>query len=142
MEDSITLRRSEQRRVHVLLQLAAGVVSAGQAAELLSLSERQVRRLAAAMASDGPAGLLHGNRGRRPSNAVSEVITARVIELATTTYRGFNQRSALPGAPADARPGADSRRAYHELPPAVPKALTTPSWKPPHPWRTWSGQNL
>ena len=47
MEDSITLRRSEQRRVHVLMQLAGGVVSAGQAAELLSLSERQVRRLAA-----------------------------------------------------------------------------------------------
>jgi hypothetical protein len=41
MEDSITLRRSEQRRVHVLMQLAGGVVSAGQAAELLSLSERQ-----------------------------------------------------------------------------------------------------
>jgi transposase len=92
MEDSITLRRSEQRRVHVLMQLAGGVVSAGQAAELLSLSERQVRRLAAALGSDGPAGLIHGNRGRRPSNAVSAVITARVIELATTTYRGFNQQ--------------------------------------------------
>lgn len=91
MEDSITLRRSEQRRVHVLLQFAAGAVSAGQAAELLSLSERQVRRLAAVMASDGPAGLIHGNRGRRPSNAVQEATATRVIELATTTYRGFNQ---------------------------------------------------
>jgi hypothetical protein len=56
MEDSITLRRSEQRRVHVLMQLAGGVVSTGQAAELLSLSERQVRRLSAALASEGPAG--------------------------------------------------------------------------------------
>ena len=91
MEDSITLRRSEQRRVQVLTQLAGGVVSSGQAAELLSLGERQIRRLAAALDSDGPAGLVHGNRGRRPSNAVSEAITARVIELATTTYRGFNQ---------------------------------------------------
>jgi len=91
MEDSITLRLSEQRRVQVLMQLAGGVISSGQAAELLSLSERQVRRLAAALGSDGPAGLIHGNRGRRPSNAVSEAVTARVIELATTTYRGFNQ---------------------------------------------------
>ena len=91
MEDSITLRLSEQRRVQVLTQLAGGVVSSGQAAELLSLGERQIRRLAAALDSDGPAGLVHGNRGRRPSNAVSEAITARVIELATTTYRGFNQ---------------------------------------------------
>src|SRR5580658_5855350 len=92
MEDSITLRLSEQRRVQVLLQLAGGVISSGQAAELLCLSERQVRRLAAALGSDGPAGLIHGNRGRRPSNAVTEAITARVIELATTTYRGFNQQ--------------------------------------------------
>lgn len=91
MEDSITLRLSEQRRVQVLLQLAGGLISSGQAAELLNLSERQVRRLAAALGSDGPAGLIHGNRGRRPSNAVTEAITARVIELATTTYRGFNQ---------------------------------------------------
>jgi len=91
MEDSITLRRSEQRRVQVLTQLAGGVVSVGQAAELLSLSERQVRRLAAALGSDGPAALIHGNRGRRPSNTLSEAISARVIELATTTYRGFNR---------------------------------------------------
>jgi transposase len=91
MEDSITLRRSEQRRVHVLMQLAGGVVSTGQAAELLSLSERQVRRLAAALGSQGPAGVIHGNRGRRPSNAVDETTATRVVELATTTYRGFNQ---------------------------------------------------
>jgi hypothetical protein len=63
MEDSITLKRSEQRRVQVLMQLAGGVISSGQAAELLSLSERQVRRLAAVLGSDGPAGLIHGNRG-------------------------------------------------------------------------------
>jgi transposase len=73
------------------MQLAGGVISPGQAAVLLNLSERQVRRLAAALGSDGPTGLIHGNRGRRRSNAVSEVVTARVIELATTTYRGFNQ---------------------------------------------------
>jgi hypothetical protein len=48
MEDSITWRRPEQPRVQLLTQLAEGVVSAGQAAELPSLIERQVRRLAAA----------------------------------------------------------------------------------------------
>ena len=33
MEDSITLKRSEPRRVQVLMQLAGGVISSGQAAE-------------------------------------------------------------------------------------------------------------
>jgi len=54
------------------MQLDDGVISSGQAAELLILSERHVRRLATALGSDGPAELIHGNRGRRPSNAVSE----------------------------------------------------------------------
>ena len=36
MGDSITLRLSEQRRVQVLMQLAGGEISSGQAAELLS----------------------------------------------------------------------------------------------------------
>jgi hypothetical protein len=54
MEDSITLKLSEQRRVQVLMQLAGGVISSGQAAELLSLSERQVRRLAAVLGGQKP----------------------------------------------------------------------------------------
>ena len=82
---------AEQRRLIVLNHLNSGAVSLGEAAGLLGLSERQVRRLAAAYQAEGAAGLVHGNRGRRPSNAVDPATVARVVQLATTTYAGFNQ---------------------------------------------------
>ena len=91
MEDRITLSAHEQRRLVVLNHLGSGAVSLAEAAGLLALSERQVRRLAAAYRSDGAAGLVHGNRGRSPSNALDAGLSARVVELATTTYVGFNQ---------------------------------------------------
>ena len=39
---------------------------------------------------DGAAALAHGNRGRRPRNAVSDA-EAAAVELASTTYAGANQ---------------------------------------------------
>ena len=41
-----------------------------QAAELLGVSERLARRMLAAYREQGAAVLAHGNRGRRPHNAV------------------------------------------------------------------------
>ena len=37
-----------------------------QAAEVLGISERQVRRVLAAYRREGAAALVHGNRGRQP----------------------------------------------------------------------------
>jgi len=88
MKDRVAL---EQRRLAVLELLSTGAISAGEAATLLGVSERHVWRLQAAHRLRGAEGLAHGNRGRRPANAVSAEIAARVVELATTTYVGFNQ---------------------------------------------------
>ena len=41
-----------------------------QAAEIMGVSERHTKRLLAAYRKVGPAALAHGNRGRRPHNAV------------------------------------------------------------------------
>ena len=61
-----------------------------QAAELLGISERQVRRILAAYRRDGAAALVHGNRGRKPRNSVPEDVAATTVILASTTYFGFN----------------------------------------------------
>jgi hypothetical protein len=37
--------------------------------------------------------LAHGNWARRPVNAVDVGVARRVVELATTTYQGFNQHA-------------------------------------------------
>ena len=59
-----------------------------QAAELLGMSERQLRRVLAAYRSEGAAALVHGNRGRKPQHSVFEDVA--VVNLASEKYSGFN----------------------------------------------------
>jgi transposase len=46
----------------------------------------------AAYADVGAAALSHGNRGRRPVHALDPELARKVVELATTTYAGFNRQ--------------------------------------------------
>jgi transposase len=71
MKETITLNTQEQKRVMVLNRLLVGQLTAPEAAVLLDLSERQVRRLCAAYRKEGEARLAHGNRGRKPVQAGS-----------------------------------------------------------------------
>jgi transposase len=88
----ITLTTSEQRRLIVLNHLESGALVKAEAARLLDLSVRQLQRMKAAYADSGAAALSHGNRGRRPVHALDPELAHRVVELATTTYAGFNQQ--------------------------------------------------
>ena len=56
----------------------------------MGVSERHTKRLLAAYRRDGPAALSHGNRGRRPHNAVPEAAAAAVVKLAGHHYAGAN----------------------------------------------------
>jgi transposase len=76
-------------RAYVLDHLVAGSLTLDEAARVLGLSTRQVRRLIVRH-TDGSAGLVHGNRGRPPVNRIEDQLRHRVVELATTTYAGVN----------------------------------------------------
>ena len=80
----------QQARLHVLNSVLAEEITIGQAAELMDLSERHVRRLLAAYRELGAGALAHGNRDRRPHNAVPEAVAAAVVRLAATRYPGAN----------------------------------------------------
>ena len=80
----------EQRRTWVISRLMAGELGTLEAGQALGLSERSIRRLRARMERDGPAGLVHGNRGRTPSNRLSVETEARIVQLAEGTYAGVN----------------------------------------------------
>jgi len=84
------LNRKEQRRLVVLNQVGRGELVGLEAAALLGLSLRQVRRLVAAYGKEGAAGLAHGNRGRKPCHALEHRLKEQVIGLARTTYAGCN----------------------------------------------------
>ena len=54
------------------------------------MSQRHARRLLAGYRQQGAAALVHGNRGRRPHNAIPAAEVAAVVELATHRYEGAN----------------------------------------------------
>jgi transposase len=91
-EGNVTLSTKEQRRLMVLNHLGSGALSNAEAAALLGLCERQVRRLHRAYSLHGAKALAHGNRGRRPSNAIDPQLAQRVVHLARTRYEGFNHQ--------------------------------------------------
>lgn len=80
----------QDRRALVLTRLIAGRVEPAEAALLLGLSLRSVRRLRAQYLQRGPVSLAHGNRGRRPAHALDPALAARVVTLAKTSYVGCN----------------------------------------------------
>jgi transposase len=91
-EETITLTTQEQKRAMNLNRVQAGQLSVAEAAEVLDLSARHVRRMLAAYQKEGPAALAHRNRGRKPAHSISAAVRAQVVDLARTTYQGCNQQ--------------------------------------------------
>jgi len=87
-EGNVTLNTKEQRRLMILNQLGSGSLASQEAAGLLGISERQLRRLRRAYEERGAAALAHGNRGRSPVNVVTASVRQQVVMLATTRYHG------------------------------------------------------
>ena len=86
------MSRRQWKRLDAVERIVVGKLSRSDAAAVLGLSERQVRRLVRAFEKQGAAGLVHGNRGRAPSHKVSVEIRRLVVELMTGKYVGFNEQ--------------------------------------------------
>ncbi len=87
----LTLTHRAQQQLIVLNALDRGELLMAEAADLLGLSSRQVRRRRRAYHRHGPKALVHGNRGRRSPRRVADATRARIVQLAQTTYAGVNQ---------------------------------------------------
>lgn len=86
------VRPREEKRALVLNQVLAGECTVEEAATMLGLSVRQVRRQRRAYEEAGIRALVHGNRGRRPVHALPVEVSGRVVELARTRYAGCNDQ--------------------------------------------------
>lgn len=86
------LTMKEKTRIEAVQAVMDGRLSVAQAATALNLSERQLYRLLAAARERGLAGLVHGNRGRSPSNKSDDAFWARVLRLARQLYLDVNDQ--------------------------------------------------
>lgn len=89
-EERIPLAKRELKRILVLERVVSGSMSCAEAASSLGLTARQVRRLRVKYATEGAKGFIHGNRGRKPSHAVSEELRSQVIRLYEEKYSDSN----------------------------------------------------
>jgi transposase len=79
---TITLNPRQQREAEILTRLEAGTLDMETAADLLGVSERQVRRLRARFRQEGMAAVVHGNSGRAPANRTEPEVRERILALA------------------------------------------------------------
>src|SRR5512142_1783625 len=88
--ETITMSIKEQQRALVLTRVVGGDLSPGQAAAAIGCSERHLWRLLRRYRRAGPAGLVHGNRGRTSDRATDADLRDRALELAQNRYAGAN----------------------------------------------------
>jgi transposase len=80
-EGKITLSQKQLKRLKVMNAYIDGTIDRRRAAELLSLSERQISRLKKGLITQGEAFLIHKNSNRKPSHAVSKEVKKKILQI-------------------------------------------------------------
>lgn len=89
VKDIIMVRQKELRCLHVIHKVLGGEITQRVAAEKLSMSERQVRRIAQRIRREGDAGIAHRSRGRHSNRKKAPKLKERIIALYREKYQGF-----------------------------------------------------
>ncbi len=82
----------EWKRLDAVERLRRGEWSTGQAAQVLGLCVRQVRRVRRAVEERGAQGVIHGNTGRAPAHRIAQGVRERIVQLRAKKYEKFNDQ--------------------------------------------------
>jgi len=88
-KDIVMATQRELRRLHVVQRVLEGSLRRTEAAEMLSLSYRQVGRIVARVREEGPQAVVNRSRGRPSNREISKEIKDRVLNLYLKHYEGF-----------------------------------------------------
>lgn len=88
-KDIIIVRQKELRRLHVIKKIEEGVLTQSEAAEIVLLSERQIRRIVKRIREEGDGGIVHRSRGRESNRKLPQKLKDRIIALYRGKYEGF-----------------------------------------------------
>jgi transposase len=87
--DIITMKQKELKQLHVIHKVLEGALTQRQAAEIVSLSERQIRRITRRIETEGDKGIQHRSRGKESNRRLSKKLVAKVVQLYQKKYQGF-----------------------------------------------------
>jgi len=88
-KDIIMASQRELKRLHILQRVIEGVLKQTEAAEILSLSVRQIGRIIIRIKEEGPQGIVHHSRGRESNRKLPQEVKDQVLALYRQNYEGF-----------------------------------------------------
>jgi len=88
-KDIIMMKQKELKQLHVIQKVLEGSLTQSQAAEVVSLSERQIRRIVKRIGAEGDKGIQHRSRGQGSNRRLPEKLVAKVVQLYQEKYQGF-----------------------------------------------------
>ena len=92
--EELPMNEATPNRLAVVQRVARRELEQAEAAAILGLSVRQVRRIALRYRLQGPEGLVHRLQGRPANNRTPEETIRRAMLLLTTRYAKLGPRSA------------------------------------------------
>ena len=88
-KDIVMLRQKDLKRLHVMHKVLEGTMTQAEAADLISLTERQIRRIVKRIRQEGDKGIGHAARGKPSKRKLPKKLKNRIVRLYTTTYHDF-----------------------------------------------------
>jgi transposase len=89
MDELLTMSKKELTRLEVMHKLEEKRLKQREAAEMLGISERQVRRVLRAYRQEGEKGLISKRRGKRSNNRIKPETRQQAIDLLHSRYNDF-----------------------------------------------------
>ena len=85
----IMVRQKELKVLHAIHKVIEGEITQVRAAEIISLSERQIRRIVKRILEEGDGSIQHRSRGRESNRQKPKKFKERIIKLYQQKYKGF-----------------------------------------------------
>lgn len=89
MDNYITMSQKEIKKYDIVKKLISKELNGSEAAELLNLTTRQIRRLKAKVGKNGIKGLIHGNRGKPSNRRIPDKERQRIANLIKRKFSDF-----------------------------------------------------
>lgn len=90
MEDILTMSQKDLKRLHVIRKAIDKRLRQREAAELLGLSQRQIRRIVKRVREESDKGIIHRSRGTQSHRAIDEALKNKTLGLCKDRYVGFS----------------------------------------------------
>lgn len=89
-KDMIRMSKRESKRLHIIHQALDAKITQVEGAELIGISDRQIRRMIRRIREEGDEGICHRLRGKVSNHRISRKVKERALKLFKEAYHDFN----------------------------------------------------